>query len=768
MESVDIRALIQKAQTFYQQGRWSLAINEYKKITNIDPYNIPALTTLGDIYSRQGDLKKAYSTYQKVAKFYVENSEFTKAIGTYKKITRLDDKNGKAFYELGKLYENEGMNDEALESYVKATGLLNTFDKEITKDIYSRMARLDPDNIDLHESLAKKFIDADNKNEAKDEIITVIRGYLKIKEYDKAEEQIAQLSSIVSEEHVNYAKALIAQAKEDYVTAEKLLKNVIGVNPYFVDAYYELGETRLKAGKVQQAKLAFQRCLKYKPDFIPVLEYFGDSNREEGKIPFAVQKYQEAIKYALDKSQFNDAKRMLKKIVEIDPNNIPAREKLQSLGVGVKDGSTSRVNELEEKETLAEAVKTTPDEVKLSTNIMEIPSVSIDFQTKRKLADLLDEANTFNSTGIYDKAEENFKKVLEIDPNNETALRTLADNAMFNGNNDDAIKYYKHLIKIYYNHADYETAISLYDRAKSLKNDDELNKFKAEIDKKKALLEQVETSIKVDENTSEENITATANLDAAPTDEKTEETPPSNNTPEPSAQEKQEDNLVTTVDKNDVMQGDFNEAIENFQDKVDDVIGDDIKAHFDMGMAFYSMQLFSKAIVEFQKVVKDPKTDMYLPAVEQIAQCFLDQGFYEATINWANKGLERSVGGDENTGLQFKFLLANALEQMGEKQKAFQVYLEIYEVNARFNGVNKIISKLKKELNIEKNKSVGEAVNAKENLHDLIDASENNPVPPEVNKEKKESGEIEKKEEKKEENKGDDEPPRQNPKISFL
>ncbi|MCD6579667.1 tetratricopeptide repeat protein [bacterium] len=753
MESIDVRVLIQKAQTFYQQGRWSLAINEYLKIVAIDPYNIPALTTLGDIYSRQGDLKQAYSMYQKVAKYYIEKSEFTKAIGTYKKITRLDDKNGKAFYEMGKLYENEGMNEDALNSYVGATELLNAFDDEIVRDIYSRMARLDPDNIDLHLSLAKKFIDAGNKNEAKDEIITVIRGYLKAGQFDKAEEQIILLSSIVSEEHVNYAKALIAQSKEDYTTSETLLKKVIGANPYFVDAYYELGQTRLKAGKLQQAKLAFQHCLKYKPDFIPVLEYFGDNNQEEGRNELAVNKYQEAVKYALDKSQFNEAKRILKKIIAIAPNNLPAIEKLRTLGVDVKGGIITPATEINDKETLTEAVKTTPGEVKLPTNIMEIPSVSIDFQTKRKLADLLDEANTFNNTGIYDKATENFKKVLEIDPNNESALKTLADNAMLNGDNDNATKYYKTLIKIYYNHADYDTAINAYERAKSLKNDPELGRFKEEIDKKKALLEQVEDSIeRENEPKPQENI-PTPNLDTAPIQEE-----PKNISP--SADNKE--NLVTTVNKNEVIQGDFNDAVDNFQDKVDEVIGDDIKAHFDMGMAFYSMQLFSKAIVEFQKVIQDPTSDVYLPSVEQIAQCFLDQGFYEATINWATKGLE-GIGSDQNTGLKFKFLLGQALEQMGEKQKAFQVYLEVYEINARFQSVNKIISKLKKELNIQKQKTVAEEVNSQESIQDLLSAADNNggtgalpdkkpPIP----------------EKKKEDKKNDGEPPKQNPKISFL
>ncbi|MCK5598876.1 tetratricopeptide repeat protein [bacterium] len=765
MESVDKRALIQRAQTYYQQGRLDLATNEFLKIVSIDPYDIVALNTLGDIYSRQSDGQQAFTMYQRVAKIYIEKGEYTKAIGVYKKITHIDDKNAVAFYELGKLYENEGMVNEALACYMKALDNLPATQDEIITNIYSRMAQLDPENIDLHLNLVTNFVSQGKNTEAKDELLAVIKGYLAKDEIKKAEEQVKMLTELAGEEDVLFAKGLIAQKSEEFSGAEMLFKKVIGINKYFVDAYYQLGVTRVLAGRDQQAMVPFQQCLKYKPDFIPVLEILGSNYEKQGKAEMAVEKYESAVKSALDKSLFNEAKKLLTKIIMLDPNNIPALERLKSLGEEVPDAPAAPISAQIESEVREAAM--VDDTKSVAALNMDIPAVSIDFTTKRKLADLLDEANKFQVGGLDDKAEENFRKVLAIDPNSETALNALAESLMMMGNNNDAVGFYKSLIKVFYNRGEFEDALKIYTRALQLAPaDKELPLFKDEIEKRKSVIAQMESGDfdNIDVSEPDEPVPSMDEMPveappAEPVAAAPEQTTESAPAPEQAA-------ASQTVNAEEMKGDDEEDFVDNFADKVGEVIGDDLQGHYDMGIAFYQMQLFSKAIYEFQVASKEP--DLFLPACEQISQCFLDQGLPEATLKWIDKAFVIS-NIEETAMLSLKFIQATAYEMLGDKNQAFKIFLEIYQDNAKFHNVGKIIKRMKKELNLGTQSTMAAEMKGTDNimqsLNNVTGDAEKGKVAPDTQPPPAQPASQPAPAEKKEE--GNDPPPA-NPKISFL
>ncbi len=51
--------ILREGERFVQQGKISLAINEYLKIIRIDPEDVLTLNTIGDLYLRQGRLSEA-------------------------------------------------------------------------------------------------------------------------------------------------------------------------------------------------------------------------------------------------------------------------------------------------------------------------------------------------------------------------------------------------------------------------------------------------------------------------------------------------------------------------------------------------------------------------------------------------------------------------------------------------------------------------------------------------------------------------------------
>jgi tetratricopeptide (TPR) repeat protein len=741
MESMDKRILLQKAQNYYQQGRLDLATNEYLKVISIDSYDLIALNTLGDIYSRQENLKQAFSMYQRVAKIYIEKAEYTKAIGIYNKITHIDQGNAIAYYELGKLYENEGVPEKALDCYIKALELVSPLDDSISDDIYERMTKLDPQNIELHLKLVNRFMTAGNKNQAKNELLTVISGYLDNDQIDKAEEQLKSLSEIADDASMLFANGLIAKKKEDYVSAEAYFVKVITKNSVFYDAYYQLAITRIAAGSEQRALIPLQQLLTKRTNFVPALEMLGDYYQKHNKIDIALEKYEKGIKSAMDASATIDVVRLLKKVLKIDPNNVPALERLRTLE---RASGPIRIEEVPKE--VKEAASVAPGSGPAIVN-MDIPSANVDREKKRKIADLLDEANKFRITaGLESKAEENYKIILSMDPNNITALNTLADSTMMIGDYDRAISYLKHLIKIYANRGKFGEALKSYERAIKLKpKDQELPLFKAEIEKRKKVLEQM-SNLEISEEIEE----VSPDLSTSLPKNFTEETPIPKQTP---AQE--ESTPIVTVNETEMRKGGVEDMMDRVIEKQSEVIGTAPKDNFDLAVGYYQMGFYSKALYLFQIAAKSE--DYYIASADMMAQCFLDQGLPEASIKWLNEALAKD-NIDPAALLSLKFNLAKAYESLGDKHKAFEIYLEVYQMNARFKKVGKIIKKLKETLEPIGQKTVADEVNKDETTMETINELQSTPTnaPPVT----------EKKEEKPK--KDDNEPPPQNPKISIL
>ena len=89
--------------TYYQQGKYDIAIESYQKAIRINPNFAVAHNSLGVAYEKQG--------------------KYDLAVKSYKKAISINPNNAETHYSLGTAYATQGKYDLAVKSYKKAIAI---------------------------------------------------------------------------------------------------------------------------------------------------------------------------------------------------------------------------------------------------------------------------------------------------------------------------------------------------------------------------------------------------------------------------------------------------------------------------------------------------------------------------------------------------------------------------------------------------------------------------------------------------------------------
>ncbi len=81
--------VLSAAEKYVQQGKMQNAIAEYEKVLKADPKDLTVTNTVGDLYSRLGEVEKATEAFKIVGDAYATQGFTVKAIAMYKKISKL-------------------------------------------------------------------------------------------------------------------------------------------------------------------------------------------------------------------------------------------------------------------------------------------------------------------------------------------------------------------------------------------------------------------------------------------------------------------------------------------------------------------------------------------------------------------------------------------------------------------------------------------------------------------------------------------------------
>jgi tetratricopeptide (TPR) repeat protein len=118
---------------------------------------------------------------------------------------------------------------------------------------------------------------------------------------------------------------------------------------------------------------------------------------------------------------------------------------------------------------------------------------------------------------------------------------------------------------------------------------------------------------------------------------------------------------------------------------------EDYETHYNLGIAYKEMSLTDEAISEFQRAAKSPQ--YAVECCSMLGLCFLEKGLPQLAVKWYRKGLDTpGIREEDRLGLQYD--LANLYADLGDRENAYQTFLEIYGSNASFRDVGERLKEL--------------------------------------------------------------------------
>ncbi len=118
--------------------------------------------------------------------------------------------------------------------------------------------------------------------------------------------------------------------------------------------------------------------------------------------------------------------------------------------------------------------------------------------------------------------------------------------------------------------------------------------------------------------------------------------------------------------------------------------GDDNRSHYDLGMAYLEMNLYSEAVREYQLAARS--SEYLVKSLEMIGLCFLEQNQARLAIKQLTKGLSQ-IDESNDDALGIKYNLGLAYEMLGDTDKALTMYEDVYVVDVSFRDVAEKIQK---------------------------------------------------------------------------
>jgi pilus assembly protein FimV len=457
--SLDRSKVLETAQKHLAKGNFDKAIAEYQRLVKEDPSDVRTWLKIGDLFTRKGARREACQTYLRVAQHYAEQGFLPKAVAVYKQILKLDPSRLDVSIKLAEMYQQLEMTTEALAAYEHVAGSLaraGQVDKALA--VLKKMVELDPENITARIKLAEALSKAGKAPQA-------------ASEFEVGAELLEKQGRV--DDYIKVAERLLFHRPGDVKTARKLA------------AFY------LERSDAKRALAKLQLCFKSDPRDVATLELLARAFHVLGQTPKTISVYREAARIVAEQGREDERARILKRILELDPQDQEARQalaahaerssaRLAPAGAMAESGARSApapeaveevdIEELEVDDTDIVVMEDDDDEPELEVveerggsslppapaqdapapataasvrpsepSALDRSSVPPDVAREAQIARLLTECDVFLRYGLKNKVIGQLTQVLELDPGHVEARERLKDLYVDMGHTEQAI-----------------------------------------------------------------------------------------------------------------------------------------------------------------------------------------------------------------------------------------------------------------------------------------------------------------------------------------
>lgn len=447
------------------KGNYQKALNELSKIAKETPNDTNLLNKMGDLCGKLGRKDEATTYFLKVADSHKRGGFNLKAIAVLKKITRLNPNSLEARERMVDLYLQQGHLSEAKGELRRMAHQFyndNLFSRAL--QYFERLVEVDPNNLDARLKITEILVREGKREEAAGHFQAMASDLLDKNMVNEAHKMVSQGLKVDQDStplQILMARILMAEGKSEEALHQ--LTEICRRDDRNLDAIKILGETYRDRGQLREAKACFLRTLHLSSDEFGLLEdlaqrfiergeldeahsalvpvsrvflgrqrfdeairlfrnilYVDDSHppsqeslveifQEAGQSSNAVLSLEKLIHHALGHNDNEKAAEYIRALLEIDPNNLEWRSRLDSL----RSGTTHELHEDSEAFGVHDF-----DHTDSGPAAEEAPRSS---DVKTRIANHLTEAEVFMKYGIHDQAQSHLEDVLALDPFNKDA-----------------------------------------------------------------------------------------------------------------------------------------------------------------------------------------------------------------------------------------------------------------------------------------------------------------------------------------------------------
>lgn len=258
-------------------------------------------------------------------------------------VVKKSPKKGRGYNNLGKVYQEKGQSELAVENFLMALKLLPDF-VEVYDNlgiVYARQARWEDAIRMLQKAVNFKSDEYNHISYVK--LGDIYNRLGRTKEAVESYERAIDLQP--TDVDTRFALGNLYLANRQTQEAINQFQQVIGLIPKKAEAHMSLGLAYLQNDKLEQAAQALQTAVGLQPNLAGVHTNLGNVFRRQGKANEAIQEYKIAIflnprdlatYYNLgltyrNLKRFDEARMAFERTLEIDPNFKLARDALSSL-----------------------------------------------------------------------------------------------------------------------------------------------------------------------------------------------------------------------------------------------------------------------------------------------------------------------------------------------------------------------------------------------------------------------------------------------------
>lgn len=343
--SFDKTKAMRNAEKHVAQGKIRLAINEYQAVVAHDPRDITTLNMLGDLHAKTSDRRQAVECYMKVAEHYATQGFAQKAIAIYNKVARLQPDSIEVSNKLAELYKLKGSLSEARSHYeTLARHYESTGSRIEALAMWKQIALLDPNNTEVCISLAESYL---KEGQTEDAAEAFAEAGGRFDRHGAHEEAVkAYLRSLeIQPDALRTLDGLIRSysALGKVSKAVEFLEGILQKEPYNRDILYLLIDCHIDSQNTQGAERAVLQLVEIEPANYPKLLDLIGLYLKANDLDSAARILSMSSEYLLAGGQAEDCSRWISAILDRDASHVPALRLLVRYCSWIKDEEAFRI-----------------------------------------------------------------------------------------------------------------------------------------------------------------------------------------------------------------------------------------------------------------------------------------------------------------------------------------------------------------------------------------------------------------------------------------